>query len=67
MYECNECGAEFDEFDLIFRRENLDGERGWERQTASCCPYCGSDNIERTRKDEDAEDFDARHEPRGVA
>lgn len=66
MYRCSECGMGFGEPDVLRRRENLDGERGVETQTILCCPFCGAEGIEVT-KDEDAEDIDARDEPRGVA
>lgn len=66
MYRCEWCGLAFDEPDVLRRRENLDGERGVETQTILCCPFCGAEDIEVT-KDEDSEDIDARHEPRGVA
>lgn len=66
MYRCDNCGAEFDEPELYRYRENLDGENGVETQTILCCPFCGAEDIEVT-KDEDAEDIDARDEPRGVA
>ena len=66
MYRCEWCGLTFNEPDVLRRRENLDGERGVETQTILCCPFCGAEDIEVT-KDEDAEDIDARDEPRGVA
>ena len=66
MYCCERCGLTVDMPDVLRRRENLDGERGVETQTILCCPFCGAEDIEVT-KDEDAEDIDARHEPRGVA
>lgn len=70
MYRCEWCGLTFDEPDVLRSRENLDGERGVETQTILCCPFCGAEDIEVTKevtKDEDAEDIDARDEPRGVA
>lgn len=66
MYRCGWCGLTFDEPDVLRRRENLDSERGVETQTILCCPFCGAEDIEVT-KDEDAEDIDARHEPRRMA
>ena len=66
IYRCMCCHLIFDEPDFLRRRENLDGERGVETQTILCCPFCGAEDIEVT-KDEDAEDIDARDEPRGVA
>lgn len=66
IYRCMCCHLIFDEPDVMRRRENLDGERGVETQTILYCPFCGAEDIEVT-KDEDAEDIDARHEPRGVA
>ena len=66
MYRCERCGLTVDMPDVLRRRENLDGERGVETQTILFCPFCGAEDIEVT-KDEDAEDIDARDEPRGVA
>ena len=66
IYRCTCCHLIFDEPDVMRRRENLDGERGVETQTILCCPFCWAEDIEVT-KDEDAEDIDARNEPRGVA
>lgn len=66
MYRCESCGAVFEDAVETLVRENLDGERGVETQTILCCPFCGAEDIEVT-KDEDAEDIDARDEPRGVA
>lgn len=66
IYRCMCCHLIFDEPDVLRRRENLDGERGVETQTILCCPFCGAEDIE-VKKDEDAEDIDARNEPRGVA
>lgn len=66
IYRCMCCRSLFDEPDVMRRRENLDGERGVETQTILCCPFCGAEDIE-VMKDEDAEDIDARDEPRGVA
>ena len=66
MYRCEWCGLTFNEPDALRRRENLDGERGVETQTILCCPFCGVEDIE-VKKDEDAENIDARDEPRGVA
>lgn len=66
MMHCWACGADFEHPAIYRERENLDGERGVETQTILCCPFCGEEDIEVT-KDEDAEDIDARDEPRGVA
>lgn len=66
MMHCDSCGADFEHPAIYRERENLDGERGVETQTILCCPFCGAEDIEVT-KDEDAEDIDARDEPRGVA
>lgn len=66
MYICEWCGLAFDEPDVLRRRDNLDGERGVETQTILCCPFCGVEDIE-VKKDEDAENIDARHEPRRMA
>ena len=66
MYRCEWCGLTFDEPDVLRRHENLDGERGVETQTILCCPVCGAEDIEVTI-DEDAEDIDARYEPRRLA
>ena len=66
MYRCEWCGLTFDEPDVLRRRENLDGERGVWRHSVASCPYCGSEFLEE-QKDEDAENIDARHEPRRMA
>ena len=66
IYRCTCCHLIFDEPDVMRRRENLDGERGVETQTILCCPFCGVEDIE-VKKDEDAENIDARHEPRRMA
>lgn len=66
MYRCEWCGLTFDEPDVLRRRENLDGERGVWRHSVASCPYCGSEFLEE-QKDEDAENIDARHEPRRLA
>lgn len=66
MMHCESCGVDFEHPAIYRERENLDGERGVETQTILCCPFCGAEDIEVT-KDEDAEDIDARDEPRGVA
>lgn len=66
MCRCEWCGLTFDEPDVLRRRENLDGERGVWRHSVASCPYCGSEFLEE-QKDEDAENIDARHEPRRMA
>lgn len=65
MMHCWACGADFREPALYAYRENLDDEN-WVITTQTVCPYCGTDNI-MEEKDEDAEDIDARHEPRRMA
>lgn len=66
MYRCDNCGAEFDDAVETLVWENLDGERGVWRHSVASCPYCGSEFLEE-QKDEDAENIDARHEPRRMA
>ena len=54
MYHCHFCGEEFEDPDVITRRENLDGESGWWRYTQSLCPRYGSDDIDK-KEDADGE------------
>ena len=69
MYRCEWCGLTFDEPDVLRRRENLDGERGYALVTEKFCPDCGAEEayFENYRGEEDAEDLNARHEPRRMA
>lgn len=53
---CHACGALFDEPDLVTRRENLDGERGWRTYTEALCPICGEDNFETLPEEDDEDD-----------
>lgn len=71
IYRCTCCHLIFDEPDVMRRRENLDGERGYVLMTEKFCPDCGAEEmyfeeLEET-EDEDAENIDARDDPRGVA
>ena len=43
MYRCDSCHADFDEPDIRFERENLDGENGIFYAQYAVCPYCGED------------------------
>lgn len=63
---CELCGADFEPPAIYRERENLDGERGVWLHIEESCPYCGSEFL-KERKDEDAENLDARHEPRRLA
>ena len=70
-YRCTCCHLIFDEPDVIRRRENLDGDRGYVLVTEKFCPDCGAEEAYfetyRGEEDEDSEDINARDEPRGVA
>ena len=71
IYRCTCCHLIFDEPDVMRRRENLDGERGYVLVAEKFCPDCGAEEAYfetyRGEEDEDSENLDARHEPRGVA
>ena len=41
IYRCKCCHLIFDEPDVMRRRENLDGERGYVLVTEKFCPDCG--------------------------
>lgn len=62
MYRCESCGVVFDMPVETLVRENLDGERGVWMHVVKSCPFCWSEFL-KERKDEDAEDIDARDEP----
>lgn len=66
MMHCESCGAVFEDAVETLVRENLDGERGVWLHSVESYPYCGSEFL-KEQKDEDAEDLDARHEPRRLA
>ena len=66
MMHCESCGSDFEHPDIYQARENLDRERGVWLHIEESCPYCGSEFL-KERKDEDAENIDARHEPRRMA
>lgn len=44
-YRCEWCGLTFDEPDVLHRRENLDGERGYALVTEKFCPDCGAEEM----------------------
>lgn len=44
-YRYEWCGLTFDEPDVLHRRENLDGERGYALVTEKFCPDCGAEEM----------------------
>lgn len=44
-YRCEWCGLTFDEPDVLHRRENLDGERGYALVTEKFSPDCGAEEM----------------------
>lgn len=51
-WRCRICGVRFDAPVIRERKENLDGENGWETRREERCPKCGGDDFE---EDEDSE------------
>lgn len=45
MIHCACCRSLFDEPDVVRRRENLDGERGYIIVAEKFCPVCGAEEI----------------------
>lgn len=45
IYRCMCCHLIFDEPDVMRRRENLDGERGYALVTEKLCPDCGAEEM----------------------
>ena len=45
MTHCTCCNSLFDEPDVVRRRENLDGERGYIIVAEKFCPVCGAEEI----------------------
>lgn len=45
MTHCVCCRSLFDEPDVVRRRENLDGERGYIIVAEKFCPVCGAEEI----------------------
>jgi hypothetical protein len=45
MIHCACCRSLFDEPDVVRRRENLDGERGYIIVAEKFCPVCGAEDI----------------------
>ena len=45
MTHCTCCNSLFDEPDVMRRRENLDGERGYIIVAEKFCPVCGAEEI----------------------
>lgn len=45
IYRCTCCHLIFDELDVMRRRENLDGERGYVLVTEKFCPDCGAEEM----------------------
>ena len=44
MTHCTCCNSLFDEPDVVRRRENLDGERGYIIVAEKFCPVCGAEH-----------------------
>ena len=45
MIHCACCRSLFDEPDVVRRRENLDGERGYIIVAEKFCPVCGAEDV----------------------
>nr|DAM16881.1 MAG TPA: rubredoxin iron binding domains containing a [Caudoviricetes sp.] len=45
IYRCMCCHLIFDDPDVMRRRENLDGERGYALVTEMFCPDCGAEEM----------------------
>lgn len=45
IYRCTCCHLILDEPDVMRRRENLDGERGYVLVTEKFCPDCGAEEM----------------------
>lgn len=45
IYRCTCCHLIFAEPDVMRRRENLDGERGYVLMTEKFCPDCGAEEM----------------------
>lgn len=51
MYQCESCGAAFEDAVETLVRENLDGEHGVWDHVVKSCPYCWSEFIEEVKDD----------------
>lgn len=49
MYRCNDCGGEFEEWELSEYKES----RPIGFETFSCCPYCGRRDYEEICMEEE--------------
>lgn len=54
-WRCRICGVRFDALAIRERKENLDGENGWETRREYLCPVCGEDYMEETEDEQNAE------------
>lgn len=52
IYRCTCCHLIFDEPDVLRRRENLDGERGYYWHETLVCPFCGEEWITEVKDEE---------------
>ena len=61
MYKCCDCGIAFIEPRTYEEKHEFWGAPCYE--TFTCCPSCGSDEIEECNGDEDEEDLEIYDEP----
>ena len=53
MFCCNWCNGTFDEPRMNTVMENLDGENGWMTWHIPACPFCGDEDIEDMKGEDD--------------